>query len=116
MYDKKFEKSHKRLLSIFQNTFAKLFLEKERWNKPKNSIVLLYNDNAIVKLYFSNNIGKNMPITAFKKWLSIFQNTFTKLYLETTLKSTKKIKKLLYKDNTIAKLYFSNETGKKVQM
>ena len=29
MQDKKFEKCHKRLLSIFQNTFAKLYLEKE---------------------------------------------------------------------------------------
>ena len=29
MQDKKFEKSYKRLLSIFQNTFAKLYLEKE---------------------------------------------------------------------------------------
>ena len=37
MYDIKLEKSHGRLLSIFQNTFAKLYLEKEHWNKPKNS-------------------------------------------------------------------------------
>ena len=29
MQDKKFEKSHKKLLSIFQNTFVKLYLEKE---------------------------------------------------------------------------------------
>lgn len=43
--------------------------------------------------------------------------TFTKLYLEKQhWNQQKKFEKLLYKDNTIAKLYFSNETGKKVQM
>ena len=78
--------------------------------------MLLYNGNTIVKLYFSNDTGKNVPMKTFKKWLSIFQNTFTKLYLEKNTEIDKKFKKLLYKDNTIAKLYFSNETGKKVHM
>ena len=35
MKDKKFEKSYKRLLSIFQNTFAKVYLEKQHINTQK---------------------------------------------------------------------------------
>ena len=52
MYDIKLEKSHERLLSIFQNTFAKLSIVKRQ---------------RIVKLYFSIETGKNVQMKTFKK-------------------------------------------------
>ena len=54
-----------------------------------------------------------------KTFKNDFQSFKTHLQNYTQKNNTeieKKNKKLLYKDNTIAKLYFSNETGKKVQM
>ena len=54
---------------------------------------------------------------SFEKWLWILQNMFTKLYLEKQHWNWQKNKKLLYKEkSTIAKLFFSNENRKKVQM
>ena len=49
--------------------------------------------------------------------LNLTKHVYKTILRKTTLKLTKKNKKLLYKEkSTIAKLFFSNENRKKVQM
>ena len=116
-------KTFKKWLSIFQNTFTKLYLEKQHWNRQKKlksyctKTTLLQNFTFQMKLEKRCKCRIKFFEKSFEKWLWNLQNMFTKLYLEKQHWNWQKNKKLLYKEkSTIAKLFFSNENRKKVQM
>ena len=83
----------------------------------------LYKENTIAKLFFSNENQKRCKcrIKSLKNLIKDYFQSFKTLLQNYTQKrnteiNQKILKKLLYNDNAIVKLYFSNDTGKNVPM
>ena len=67
MQDKKFEKSYKDYFQSFKTLLQNYTQKRNTEINQKILKKLLYNDNAIVKLHFSNDTGKNVPMKTFQK-------------------------------------------------
>ena len=95
------EKSH----SLFQNTFAKLYLEK-----PFQTFKTLLQNNTFAKLYFSNETQKRANEIFYEITFNISKHFYNTIVRKNHWnRHTKKIKNPL--QNT--KLDFSKETQKK---
>ncbi len=110
-------KSLKNLIKDYFQSFKTLL---QNYTQKRNTEInqkilkkLLYNDNTIVILYFSNDTGEKVPVKTLKNDFNLSKHIYKTILIKTTLKSTKNLKRYCTKTTLLQNFTFQMKLEKR---